>query len=410
MRLLAFIAILAAFAAHGANVGMAKFGDLGLNDNVVTNIDLSDVSLDETDPTVSSWAKAATKPSYAWNEIASKPTFAAVASSGSYNDLSNKPTIPIVPTNVSAFNNDAGYLTSYAEIDPNVPAWAKAAEPPQTGVDENTATNIAEAVTGAHASDTNNPHGVTAEQTGAVEMRGADIGYARSDVGWDNSVDDYDEPGIDAGLKVKNHYEDSEKYELLLLNPRYTSYYAFRYVVSDEDGHPQSIMGVGMDGGVCAMLCACETRDYSVCNNLAFRHDIDDAIYDNTDGSFRSDEDYELRTGMIVYDSCEDESYSVMMYPDDIRSIVSSSGIYSGWAYENNGVHRGFEAALYLDAGADGTLNIITGEWDYEFVSFDTDWASYSAGKSYVFSFKKLRQAKDGNKGTILVNKRELKK
>ena len=35
-----------------------------------------------------------------------------VATSGSYNDLSDKPTIPTVPTNVSAFNNDAGYLTA----------------------------------------------------------------------------------------------------------------------------------------------------------------------------------------------------------------------------------------------------------------------------------------------------------
>ena len=36
---------------------------------------------------------------------------AKVAISGSYNDLSDKPTIPTVPTNVSAFNNDAGYIT-----------------------------------------------------------------------------------------------------------------------------------------------------------------------------------------------------------------------------------------------------------------------------------------------------------
>lgn len=32
--------------------------------------------------------------------------------SGNYEDLSNKPTIPTVPTDVSSFNNDAGYLTS----------------------------------------------------------------------------------------------------------------------------------------------------------------------------------------------------------------------------------------------------------------------------------------------------------
>lgn len=33
---------------------------------------------------------------------------------GDYNDLSNKPTIPTVPTNVSDFTNDAGYITSAA--------------------------------------------------------------------------------------------------------------------------------------------------------------------------------------------------------------------------------------------------------------------------------------------------------
>lgn len=47
-----------------------------------------------------------------WGDITGKPTFATVATSGSYNDLSNKPAIPTVPTNVSAFTNDAGYLTS----------------------------------------------------------------------------------------------------------------------------------------------------------------------------------------------------------------------------------------------------------------------------------------------------------
>ena len=35
-----------------------------------------------------------------------------VALTGDYSDLSNTPTIPVVPTNVSAFNNDVGYVTS----------------------------------------------------------------------------------------------------------------------------------------------------------------------------------------------------------------------------------------------------------------------------------------------------------
>ena len=37
--------------------------------------------------------KSDTNHSHAWNDIASKPSFANVATSGSYNDLSNKPTI-----------------------------------------------------------------------------------------------------------------------------------------------------------------------------------------------------------------------------------------------------------------------------------------------------------------------------
>jgi len=54
----------------------------------------------------SSLATVATSGSY--NDLSNKPSLF----SGSYNDLTNKPTIPTVPTNVSAFNNDANYATT----------------------------------------------------------------------------------------------------------------------------------------------------------------------------------------------------------------------------------------------------------------------------------------------------------
>ena len=66
-------------------------------------------------------------------KILNKPNLANVATSGNYNDLTNKPTIPTVPTNVSAFLNDMGYLTSIPdsfggisiESDPVFSAWDK---------------------------------------------------------------------------------------------------------------------------------------------------------------------------------------------------------------------------------------------------------------------------------------------
>lgn len=77
--------------------------------------------------------------SVAWNDITSKPTFATVATSGSYADLTNKPTLfsgsyadltnkptlfsgsytdltnkPTIPTNTNELTNGAGYITSAA--------------------------------------------------------------------------------------------------------------------------------------------------------------------------------------------------------------------------------------------------------------------------------------------------------
>ena len=58
-------------------------------------------SFTETDPTVPSWAKAAQKPTYTAQEVGALPSDTV---------------IPTVPTNVSAFTNDAGYLTAHQDI------------------------------------------------------------------------------------------------------------------------------------------------------------------------------------------------------------------------------------------------------------------------------------------------------
>ena len=62
-----------------------SYNDLSNKPTIPTTLPASDVY---------AWAKAKTKPSYSYSEITGKPTLATVATSGSYNDLSNKPTIP----------------------------------------------------------------------------------------------------------------------------------------------------------------------------------------------------------------------------------------------------------------------------------------------------------------------------
>lgn len=56
-----------------------------------------------------------TVPLATWDSVANKPTFATVATTGSYNDLANKPTIP---TNTNQLTNGAGFLN--AEVDGSI--------------------------------------------------------------------------------------------------------------------------------------------------------------------------------------------------------------------------------------------------------------------------------------------------
>lgn len=130
-------------------------------------------SFTETDPTVPSWAKQPTKPSYTPQEVGSLPadTYipqktsdltndsnyvvdanyvhtdnnyttaeknklsgiaagAEVNVNADWNASSGDAQILNKPTKVSAFTNDAGYLTSFTETDPTVPSWAKAVNKP----------------------------------------------------------------------------------------------------------------------------------------------------------------------------------------------------------------------------------------------------------------------------------------
>ena len=86
--------------------------------------DIENITFEETDPTVPSWAKASAKPSYTKNEVG----LGNVDNVKQYS-ASNPPPYPItsvngktgavtvdVPTNVSQLTNDKGYLTKHQDI------------------------------------------------------------------------------------------------------------------------------------------------------------------------------------------------------------------------------------------------------------------------------------------------------
>lgn len=91
-------------------------GKLGKNDTAVNASKVNNLTVETAVPKNAKFTDTVyTHPS---THPASMITgLSTVATSGSYNDLTNKPTIPVVPTNVSAFINDAGYLTQHQSLD-----------------------------------------------------------------------------------------------------------------------------------------------------------------------------------------------------------------------------------------------------------------------------------------------------
>lgn len=72
----------------------------------------------ETDPTVPSWAKAASKPTYTASEVGADASGTAASAVSTHNSSStaHSDIRSAIPTNVSDLNNDAGYTTNVGTI------------------------------------------------------------------------------------------------------------------------------------------------------------------------------------------------------------------------------------------------------------------------------------------------------
>ena len=130
MRRIVFIFALTAFAANAASVSSARFGDIGLYDNVVTNVDLSGLSMSEEDPYFSQFMQQGGTmygPLRLWNGIGNYDMSTVISSNG----VSFWKFMPASGGGGiwSSGSFDWGDLLT-SESDPNVPAWAKSSTKP----------------------------------------------------------------------------------------------------------------------------------------------------------------------------------------------------------------------------------------------------------------------------------------
>ena len=218
MRRIAFLAILAAFAVHGASVDTAKYGILGLNDNVVTNVNLSGFLTAEEDPTVPEWAKQPNPPSVgeevdptvpAWAKSETPPLTEEVGFNAFTNTTGGTMYGPLILSRKDALGYDrstilttnglttwewnpipgvGGYWVQHqfawtnivtSEHDPTVPGWAKASQKPSYTASEVGAVPTTRKVNGqALSSDITIASDVTSvnTKTGAVTLNASDVG------------------------------------------------------------------------------------------------------------------------------------------------------------------------------------------------------------------------------------------
>lgn len=107
-------------SGYGITDAKIQNGTITLGSNTITPL----TSYTETDPTVPSWAKASSKPSYALSEITSADDVKAIEALTGTAGLLRK-------TAANTWSLDTNtYLTSYTETDPTVPSWAKQSTKP----------------------------------------------------------------------------------------------------------------------------------------------------------------------------------------------------------------------------------------------------------------------------------------
>lgn len=136
---------------------------------------------------------------------------------GSYNDLTDKPTIP---TKTSQLTNDSGYIKSYTETDPTVPAWAKASTKPTYKYSEITEkpTLATVATSGSYSDLSNKPTATTIGAIAANDIKGNVTGHIYL-TGAKPSSSTGSTSQIVFGTSSNNHVAISSNNNAIVLNP-----------------------------------------------------------------------------------------------------------------------------------------------------------------------------------------------
>lgn len=110
------------YAPSGGSGGSTVTWGVQSGNKIPLTVDgtMNEVLLSETDPTVPSWAKQSSKPSYTFSEIGSKPT---TLSGYGITDAKIESGV------ITLGSNTITPLTSFTETDPTVPSWAKTQSP-----------------------------------------------------------------------------------------------------------------------------------------------------------------------------------------------------------------------------------------------------------------------------------------
>lgn len=131
--------------------------------------------------------------------------------SGDYNDLTNKPTIPTVPTNVSAFTNDAGYLTQHQDISGKADLY-------YVNMQDQLLENAIQGVSTALSGDINTLNTIKQDKLTAgsnisiVDNVISATGSAASEIFWCNSSTTYDEIAAAANAGKEMLFKDAYGY------------------------------------------------------------------------------------------------------------------------------------------------------------------------------------------------------